>query len=126
MNAPLRSVPATTFLTPEALASYRDLAAWHEDQGRDGSAVAIRNLVFEIENLREAAEGSRIIVNQAVADKNLARLWACTLLIVAEKIEPVIDKLTERARALDRNYENWPELQALSDELRATIKSVKS
>jgi hypothetical protein len=125
MNAPVRTSPATNFLTPEALASYRDLAAWHEDQGRAGSAIAIRQLVFEIETLREAAKGSLVIVNQAVTEKNLTLLKASTLLIVSEKIAPVLDQEIEDRKG-GCNDEDWAALQVLSDELHAAMRMVRA
>ncbi|MDB5606673.1 MAG: hypothetical protein JWP25_3573 [Bradyrhizobium sp.] len=117
--------PATTYWTPQRIADTRDLAKWHETEGRNGTAVMIYSLIAEIELLREAAKGSLVIVNQAQADKNLATLRASTLLIVAEKIAPALDKLMDRNVGLGRNYENWPALQSLSDELDAAIRLVR-
>jgi hypothetical protein len=121
MNAPS---PATTFLTPQRLDDTRELASWHEDQGRSGTAVTIRTLVAEIELLREAVKGSLVIVNQAQADKNLAQLRASSLLIVADKITPVLDRYLDEVKRAG-NIE-WGWLQVLSDELEATLKVVRS
>lgn len=124
MNAPARSAPMPTGLTAKLLVSARDLAIWHEDQGRSGTATTIYNLVWEIELLREAAKGSLLIVNQACADKTLAQLKATALLTVAEKISPIIDnEIEDRQRG--GNAEDWAVLQALSDQLHAAIKLAK-
>lgn len=118
MNAPVLS-------TPNLPGSAREIARAFDREGRGGVAVMIRLLVSEIEDLREAAQGSLVIVNQAVTDKNLATLKASTLLIVAEKIAPVIDEEIEQ-RKHGGNEEDWALLQALSDELHAAIRLVKS
>ena len=117
---PLRTVPMTAGL----IASARELAAWHEDEGRSGSAIAIRSLVSEIENLREAAKGSLVIVNQASAMASLAQLKASVLLLIAEKLAPVIDFEIENRKQFGPPSE-YAGLQALSDELHAAIKLAK-
>lgn len=121
MNA---RTPAATFLTPQRLADTRELAYWHESEGRPGTAVMIHTLVAEIELLREAVKGSLVVVNQALADKNLATLKASSLLTVAEKIAPVLDEeIEQRKQSCVPEY--WAPLQALSDELHATMKLVR-
>jgi hypothetical protein len=140
----------TSWLTPERLQLARESAAWNEDQGRPGTAVTINVLVAEVENLREAAKGSLVIVNQALADKNLATLKASTLLIAAEKIaacdlealagalrtakhwmvcDPEFDdpeQFETDAALVDAALANSQPLQALSDELHAALKLVRA
>jgi hypothetical protein len=111
-------------MTPDMLASARALAGWHEDEGRAGSAVAIRGLVSEIENLREAAKGALVIVNQASATASLAQLKVSVLFLIAEKLAPVIDAEIEQRQA-GGNAEDWAGLQVLSNELHAAIKLAK-
>lgn len=126
MNAPAAIRPGTAWLTPAMLQSARDLAQWHEkEQNRPGTAATIYNLVAEIEALREAAKGSLVIVSQAVTDKNLATLKASTLLIVAEKIAPVIDEEIQRRKSRNEVLYVTP-LQALSDELHAALRLVRA
>ena len=108
---PLRTIPMTAGL----LDSARQLASWHEDHGRSGSAIAIRSLVTEVENLREAAKGSLVVVTEACRRADLANFKASVLLLIAEKLAPVIDC----------DVEDWDALQALSDELHAAIKLAK-
>jgi len=118
--SPQRTAP----LTAQLLASARDLAGWHEDQGRSGTATTIYHLVWEIEWLREAAKGSLVIVQQAGTMAKLAELKASTLLIVAQKLAPVVDREIEE-RKHSGNSEDWVALQALSDELHASIRLAK-
>jgi hypothetical protein len=125
MNPPAAIKPGTPWLTPTMLESARDLAQFHSGQGYTGTAICIRNLVAEIELLREAVKGSLVVVNQALADKNLATLKASTLFIVAEKIAPVIDGEIETRKA-GCNPEDWAALQALSDELHAALRLVRA
>jgi hypothetical protein len=114
--------PRPARLTAQLLTSARELAYWYEkEQARPGTAATIYNLVSEIEALREAAKGSLVVVNQAVSDKTLAQLKATTLLTVAEKIAPVIDDEIEQ-RQQSGCAEHWAALQALSDELHASIR----
>ena len=123
MNAPTKIRPAP--LAAQMLTSARELAYWYEkDQARPGTAAAIYNLVSEIEALREAAMGALVIVNQAGSAKALAQLKASVLLIVAEKLAPVIDQEIED-RKLGGNAEDWAALQALSDELHAAVRLAK-
>jgi hypothetical protein len=127
MNAPATVHPihpGAAWLTPAILQSARDLATWHADQGRSGSAVCIQNLVAEIESLREAAKGSLVIVNQATSAKTLAELKLSTLFIVAEKLAPVIDdEIETRKQACVPEY--VAPLQSLSDELHAALRLVR-
>jgi hypothetical protein len=117
---PLRTIPMTTGL----LASAKALAGWHEDEGRSGSAIAIRSLVSEIERLREAAASQIVIVQQANASASVAQLKATCLLIVGEKLAPVIDEEIEQ-RQQGGNGEDWAPLQVLSNELHAAIRLAK-
>lgn len=111
-------------MTADTLASARLLASWHEDQGRAGTAIAIRGLVSEIETSREAAEGALVIVNQANAMAALAQMKAAVLFLIAEKLAPVIDAEIEQRQA-GGNAEDWAGLQVLSNELHAAIKLAK-
>lgn len=116
--------PRQASLTPSLLESARELAAWHRNEGRDGTAVTIQNLVAEVELLHDAAKGSLVIVNQAISDKMLAQLKASTLFNVAEKLAPVLDQEIED-RQQGGNLDDWAVLQVLSDELHAAIRLVK-
>lgn len=124
MNAPATVHPIRSnaaWLTPERLQQARESALWNQSEGRHGTALMINVLVAEIESLREAAKGSLVIVNQAVTEKNLAVLKASTLLIVAEKIAPVIDSdIVDRK--LGGEGEDWTVFQSLSDELHAAMR----
>lgn len=58
----------------ELLTRARELAYHHEkESGQHGTASMLFDLINEIERLREAAKGSAVIVNQAVADKRRLR-----------------------------------------------------
>lgn len=58
----------------ELLTRARELAYHLEkDADRNGGATMMFDLISEIERLREAAKGSAVIVNQAVADKRRLR-----------------------------------------------------
>ncbi len=120
MNAPANLVP----LSESMLASARDLAYWHEDQGRPGTCVTIHILVAEIERLRDGIKGSLVIVNQAMAGKTLAELKASALFAIAEKLAPAVDAEIEQ-RQHGGNEEDWAPLQVLSDELHAAIRLVR-
>lgn len=119
MNAPATIAPAP--LTEQMLVSARDLAYWHEDQGRPGTCVTIHILASEIETLREAAKGSLVIVNQAIAGKTFAELKASALLSIAQKLQPFIDDEIEQ-RQSGGNVEDWAALQVLSNELHAAMR----
>jgi hypothetical protein len=106
-------------LGQDMLTGARDLARCFDAEGRSGTAVAIRSLVFEIETLRDAAKGALFVVNQASQSTMLAQLKASVLLMIAEKIAPVID--TE----IEQRPEDWALLQGLSDELHAAIQLAK-
>jgi hypothetical protein len=121
MNARAQIPP---MMSEQAIATHRDLASWHEDQGRTGSAIAIRSLAFEVERLRDAVTGSLVIVNQALADKTMAELKASALLMIAEKLAPVIDEEIEQ-RKHSGIGEYWAPLQALSDQLHAAIRMAR-
>ena len=120
MNAPIRS----TTITAHLLASARALATAHDAAGRPGTAIALTSLVAEVETLREAAKGAVIVLGQASADLALAQLRSVTLLLIAEKLAPVIDQEIEQRQA-SGNDEDWSSLQALSDRLHAAIKLAK-
>ena len=120
MNAPIRS----TTITAELLASARDLANAHHAAGRSGTAIALTSLVAEVETLREAAKGAVVALGQASSDLALAQLRSVTLLLIAEKLAPVIDQEIEQRQA-SGNDEDWSSLQALSDQLHAAIKLAK-
>lgn len=123
MNAP--AVIRSAAVTAAMLGSAREQARFFDGNNQPGSAAMIRILVSEIETLRETVKGSLVVVNQALADKNLATLKASTLFIVAEKIAPVLDR---EIQALIHDGEgfsvNFASLQALSDELHAALKLV--
>ena len=115
MNAPLRTIP----LTASLLESARDMAAAHDKNGYPGTAIAIRSLVAEVEALREAGTDALVAVNHAYAVASLAQFRASVLLIVAEKIVPVLDS------EIEQRPEDLALLQGLSDELHAAIKLAK-
>lgn len=120
MNAPVR----TAAMTAHLLTSARQLAASYEASGRPGTAIALNSLVAEVETLREAAKGAVIVLGQASADLSLAQLRSTTLLLIAEKLAPVIDHEIEQRQA-SGNAEDWTSLQALSNQLHAAIKLAK-
>lgn len=122
MNAPTYIFPRTAPLTARLLTSARELARWYEkEQARPGTSATIYNLVSEIEALREAGKGALVIVNHANSIASLAQLKASVLLMIAEKLHPVLDQEIEDRKA-GGNDEDWAALQALSDELHAAIK----
>lgn len=112
--------PRPAPLTAALLAGAREAAEWHETQGRSGTAATIFNLVSEIEALREAAKGQLVIVQEASRIASLAQLKASVLLMIAEKLQPVIDQEIEQRQA-GGNVESWASLAALSNELHAAI-----
>jgi hypothetical protein len=111
-------------LDRDMLANARALAGYHDTDGRSGTAVALRALVAEVETLREAAKGALFVVNQAGQATMLAQLKASVLLMITEKIAPVIDDEIEQ-RQQSGCAENWAPLQALSNELHGAIRLAK-
>jgi hypothetical protein len=112
-------------ITAELLTSARELAHWYEkEQARPGTAAAIYNLVSEIEALREAANAALDAINHASAAVAFSQLKSTVLLLIAEKLAPVIDHEIEQ-RMASGNDEDWSSLQVLSDELHAAIKLAK-
>jgi hypothetical protein len=124
MNKVVNISPRTVPLTAALLQSARELASMHNREGNDGTAIALNSLVAEVETLREAAKGALIIVNQACATASLAQLRASVLLIIAEKLAPVLDRELEWDCRAD-NEEEAALLQGLSDELHAAIRLAK-
>jgi hypothetical protein len=118
MNLTLLPTP----LSARLLSSARELASYYaQNERRPGTASVIYNLVAEIEGLREAAKGQLIIVQQACKSADLANFKASVLLMIAERIQPVIDAEIEQRQA-SGHAEDWAQLQALSDDLHAAIK----
>jgi hypothetical protein len=111
-------------LDRDLLSSARILADYHDTDGRHGTAIALRSLVAEVETLREAAKGALVIVSQACATASLAQLRASVMLIIAEKLAPVLDRELEWDCRAD-NEEEAALLQGLSDELHAAIRLLK-
>lgn len=124
MNISIKTSPPN-FLTAALLADARTLAVHYQhEEDRPGTAATIFNLVSEIEMLRDAAKGSLIIVRQACSAADLANLRASVLLLIAEKLAPVIDQEIEQ-RQHGGNVEDWAALQALSNELHGAIRLAK-
>lgn len=85
----------------ELLIRARELA-WQVERVRGfppGTATMLYVLINEIERLREAAKGSAVIVNQAVADKR--RLRAALDDALAEIVELVEVDIGREARGTD-------------------------